>query len=113
MASIYENVLYQDLLNAGMDSGLEREYRFDPERKFAADLAYPGHKILIEVEGGTRIPGGGRHNRADGFETDCQKYNRAQALGYKVLRYTVDMIARREPEKDLAIILKGGLLHEE
>jgi len=66
------------------------EYRFDPKRRWRADFAIPGKKILIECEGGTWT--NGRHNRGDGFEKDCEKYNAASEQGWTILRYTKQMI---------------------
>jgi len=63
----------------------EREYRFDPERKWRADFLIEP-KILVEVEGGTYS--GGRHTRGKGFEADCLKYNRATTLGFKLYRFS-------------------------
>jgi hypothetical protein len=63
----------------------EREFQFDPTRKWKADFIV-ADTILVEVEGGTRRCG--RHTRHDGFEKDCEKYNKAALLGYVVLRFT-------------------------
>jgi very-short-patch-repair endonuclease len=67
----------------------EREYRFC-ERRWRFDFAYPEQKIGIECEGGTWA--GGRHTRGSGFEKDCEKYNQAAIMGWKVLRFTKGMI---------------------
>lgn len=69
---------------------LEREYRFHPERKWRADFAHPGTQTLIEVEGGTWSHG--RHNRAQGYAGDCDKYNHATLMGWSVFRLTRDML---------------------
>lgn len=68
----------------------EKEFQFNPNRKFRADFKIKGFPILVEVEGGTRTQG--RHTRHDGFEKDCIKYNSACALGYFVLRGTTEMV---------------------
>ena len=62
----------------------EREYRFNPNRRWRADFAIPAYKILIEVEGGTWS--GGRHSQGAGFEKDCEKYAYAGLDGWLVLR---------------------------
>jgi len=80
-----------------------REFRFCPDRAFRADFAFPEQKLLIEVEGGTRS--NGRHNRAMGFSVDCIKYNLAAQLGYRVLRYTTEMVARGAADLQVAQIL--------
>lgn len=63
-----------------------REYRFSSTRRWRADFAWPDQKVIVEVEGG--IYSHGRHVRAAGFVKDCDKYNAAIALGYKVYRFT-------------------------
>jgi very-short-patch-repair endonuclease len=68
------------------------EYRFHETRKWRFDFAYPERQIAIEVEGGTWQ--NGRHNRAKGYESDCEKYNTAALRGWTVLRFTGDMIKR-------------------
>lgn len=68
----------------------EKEYRFHPVRKWRFDFAYPVEKIAIEAEGA--IWANGRHTRGSGFNKDCEKYNAAAILGWRVLRYTTSNI---------------------
>ena len=81
----------------------EREYAFVPGRKFRADFYIPAAKLLVEVEGGTWIAG--RHSRGVGMAKDCGKYNLATRLGYRLLRYTTDMVERGDALEDLESIL--------
>lgn len=67
-----------------------REFRFALPRLFRADFAWPGQMILAEIEGGVWT--GGRHTRGSGFTADCEKYNIAAALGYRVFRFTGDQV---------------------
>jgi len=67
-----------------------REYKFHHSRKWRADFAWPESKLLVEIEGGTRQ--NGRHNRHEGYEADCEKYNTAQIAGFTVLRFTGEMV---------------------
>jgi hypothetical protein len=62
------------------------EYRFAPPRRWRFDVAWPGRKLAVEIEGGGFI--GGRHSRGTGMEDDCEKYAEAMALGWRVLRVT-------------------------
>ena len=73
------------------------EYKFHALRKWRFDRAWPDHFIAVEIEGG--IYSGGRHVRGKGFENDCEKYNLAQRLGWKVYRFTSSMITTIEVEK--------------
>ncbi len=63
-----------------------REYQFHPTRKWRLDFAFPDHMLALEVEGG--VFSGGRHVRPQGFTEDCEKYNEAILLGWRVLRVT-------------------------
>ena len=75
-----------------------QEYKFHPKRKWRFDYVIipQDDKIAIEFEGGTWS--NGRHTRGKGYANDCEKYNAAQCLGWRVLRYTSDML-KNEPEK--------------
>ena len=64
----------------------EREYQFHPERGWAFDFAFIQQKVAVEMEGGTWS--GGRHVRGEGYANDCEKYNAAVELGWRLLRYT-------------------------
>jgi very-short-patch-repair endonuclease len=64
----------------------EREYRFDPKRRWRFDFAWPAQLVAVEVEGGSWV--NGRHTRGSGFAEDCRKYNEAACLGWRVLRVT-------------------------
>jgi hypothetical protein len=90
----------------------EHEVAFHPDRKWRFDMAWPEHRVALEVEGGAFVKGGGRHNRGAGFIRDIAKYNAAALLGWVVLRTipsklakpaTVrmvrDMLAQRELEQ--------------
>ena len=61
------------------------EYRFNPDRKWRFDFAYPDIKLAIEVEGGIWIQG--RHSRGKGMLADMEKYNWATIHGWRILRY--------------------------
>lgn len=83
--------LERELLFALRVAGLkvpqpELEFRFHASRKWRFDLAWPDRRLAVEVEGG--IWASGRHNRAPGFIADCDKYNEAALLGWRVLRVT-------------------------
>lgn len=69
---------------------LESEYRFHAERKWRADFAHVPSRTLLEIEGGLHIYG--RHNRAEGFAADCEKYLEAALAGWRVLRLTYQQL---------------------
>lgn len=69
-----------------------REYQFakDIGRKWRSDFAVIEKLLLIEVEGG--VHSGGRHVRGVGYTKDIEKYNQATMMGWRLLRFTPDMI---------------------
>jgi very-short-patch-repair endonuclease len=68
----------------------EREFIFAPGRQYRADFRLG--RVLVEVEGGMWVPGGGRHQRGAGFSRDVEKYELARSLGYEVIRLTPEAI---------------------
>jgi very-short-patch-repair endonuclease len=85
----------------------EREFLFAAEigRKFRADFAFPNDRLLVEIEGGSWT--NGRHNRGYGFELDCEKYNIATYLGWRLLRYSTDMVTGGGAIQNVRRILAG------
>jgi hypothetical protein len=72
------------LQNVGI--AYESEYRFHSDRRFRFDFAIPDKKIAIEYEGlGYKKTG---HTTSEGYTSNCEKYNLATSLGWKVYRYT-------------------------
>jgi len=83
---------------------LEREVQFHPERKWRFDFAHRAARVAIEIEGGlhssrrANVRGksmlivGGRHNSAEGFMGDCEKYAAATFQGWAVIRLAADHI---------------------
>jgi very-short-patch-repair endonuclease len=76
---------------------LEREYRFHHERRWRADFAHVGARVLIEIEGGIWV--NGRHNRAAGFNADLEKYLAAGLGGWRVFRFGPDQITLENVER--------------
>jgi very-short-patch-repair endonuclease len=66
----------------------EREYRCHPTRRWRFDLAWPAHRLALEIDGGQWAAGGGRHNQ-DG---DREQRNQAACLEWRVLRYSPAML---------------------
>lgn len=81
---------------------LEREYRFDPKRRWRADFAHLRTRCLIEVEGGIWV--NGRHNRAAGFNADLEKYLEAGLAGWRVFRLGPDQIQFAYIERLVALL---------
>jgi very-short-patch-repair endonuclease len=87
-----------------------RQWQFHPERKWKFDFAFRGEKIAIEVEGGiySRVQGG--HTRGKGYELNLEKYNAAVKLGWRVLRYSTDMVLAGTAMADVLELLKQEAL---
>jgi hypothetical protein len=66
---------------------LEEEYKFHEARKWRFDWCIPSLKIAIEYEGINSAKS--RHTTMKGYTGDSNKYNSAQARGYRVIRLTV------------------------
>lgn len=90
----------------------KKEFKFS-ERKFKFDFAIVVNaemKIAIEYEGlGLRTDKSGNvdksgHTSPTGYTSNCQKYNLATCLGWKLLRYTA--LNYKELESDLNKLLK-------
>lgn len=80
---------YLDILAPGLPM-IHSEYHFAPDRKWRFDFAYPFAKVAIEIEGVTFKSG--RHQRPAGYAADCEKYNAAVVNGWRILRFTGDML---------------------
>ncbi len=85
----YEDMLYNHIRWAELPLP-EREYRFASPRKWRFDFAWVDLKIAVEVEGGVWTRG--RHTRGEGFMGDIEKYNKAAELGWRLFRYSTDMV---------------------
>lgn len=66
------------------------EHRFDTSRRWRFDRAWVDLKLAVEIEGGTWSKG--RHSRGAGMRKDAEKYNAAILQGWRVLRFTGDMV---------------------
>jgi hypothetical protein len=66
--------------------------------------------VAVEIEGVTKWGGAkniGRHQTASGYGKDCEKYNHANDLGWRVYRYTQDMITTEAVEQVRDALMKG------
>lgn len=63
-----------------------RQYRFHDERRWSFDFCWPDHRLALELEGFGAGGGGGRHHLPAGIIEDCEKFNAALLLGWRVLR---------------------------
>lgn len=100
--SALEEGLNIELRHAGLNP--RRQHRFC-ERRWLFDFAWPDIKLAVEVDGGTWV--GGRHTRPQGFAKDCEKLNRATMDGWRVLRYTGEMVRSGEALQQIRDAVKA------
>lgn len=67
---------------------LVTELKFAPDRKWRFDWAIPALMVAVEYEGIFSTKS--RHTTNSGFTADTDKYNRAQQLGWRVIRFTAN-----------------------
>lgn len=96
MSKLEEKVA-SDLKALGLMDGCKRQYRFHPERKWAADFAWPevydhdgepcNLHLMLEVNGGTYIRGSNRgaHSRGPRQRQDYEKWTEASLLGWTLI----------------------------
>lgn len=84
-----EALLARQLRAVGIND-YTREFKFAPGRRFRFDFAWWTQRVAVECEGG--IWTGGAHTRGKHYESDCEKYNLAALLGWRVFRFTSGMI---------------------
>ena len=66
------------------------EHTFHPKRKWRFDYAFLNEKVAVEVDGGQWKAFGGRHSR----DADRHKINSATVLGWRVLRFSPEMLKK-------------------
>ncbi|MCP4541226.1 MAG: DUF559 domain-containing protein [Chloroflexi bacterium] len=65
----------------------------------AFDFAWWDEEVLLELDGGQRVRGGGRHNS----DTDRWKTLEAQALGWRVLHVSYTML-KADPARVMRVL---------
>lgn len=74
----------------------QEEYMFHPKRKWRFDLAWPEHRLAVEIEGGIWLQTSeGRskgHANPKRFLDDIEKYNEAALAGFRLIRVTPEMV---------------------
>ena len=81
------------------------EHRFHKTRRWRFDVAILSINVAIEYEG--IVGHKSRHTSITGYTKDCEKYNNAAILGWKVLRYTA--LNYEDLKKDLVKVLSQDI----
>lgn len=87
-----EDMLWRRIDDAVLPIPIKQFYWARPERQFRSDFAYVAERLLLEVDGGIWMPGGGGHSHPMHLETQHHRDNLAVILGYRLLRFTEKMI---------------------
>lgn len=91
-----------------------REHLFHPRRLWRLDLAWPEERLAVEIEGLSRGRKS-RHTQPAGYQGDCEKYNAALLLGWRLLRYTPRDLDKRPysvvEEVVTALLISPGRYH--
>lgn len=81
------------------------EFRFHETRKWRYDLALVEQRILIDIDGGSWLPGKKSHTSGKGFERDRLKDCAATLRAWRVFRFTPKQIASGDAALYLAYAL--------
>lgn len=65
-------------------------------RQFRADFAWPAFKLLVEIQGGLWMRGGGGHSHPMHIEGDIEKQQCAVLLGWHLFPVTSDHVKHGE-----------------
>lgn len=89
-------------------------HQFDLVRKWKFDFAWPDVHIAVEIEGGiwrgrgrgsqTSANTGGAHSHPLNILRDIEKYNAAARAGWRIIRFTPDMVKKGEAIAFLATV---------
>ena len=87
-------------------------HEFAKGRDWAFDFAWPALMVAVECEGIVRPRQGesvGRHQTADGFHKDLEKYGAAQERGWTVVRVSRRMVTSGEALRMTEVALKQAI----
>jgi len=73
------------------ESLVETEFKFHPVRRWRFDYAIPEIKLAVEYQGHAGFVGkfgASGHSSIKGITNDCEKFNQAVGLGWRVLAFT-------------------------
>ncbi len=69
---------------------LHTEVKVIKHRRFQSDIAFPEFRLAVEIDGGTWLSKGGYH----GSDSDREKLNLYTLAGWRIMRYSADMMLR-------------------
>lgn len=90
--NVGEELFWQQLADAKIQGGFEKQFKFDPNRGFEADFGHKKAKLLVEIDGG--IYTGQAHGSITGILKGMERSNHAAMHGYRMLRFTPDQVTK-------------------
>jgi len=100
-----EYPIFKAIITQTLKRSVVKEYRFHPKRKWMFDFAVPELMLAIEIEGGIFAQKRLGHSSGAAIKKDMEKYNMAQLMGWKVLRYMPEQTG--ECMRDLETVKRG------
>jgi hypothetical protein len=82
------------------------EYAHIPGRRFRLDIAWPAHRVGLEIQGGLWIKAA--HSTATGIKRDMEKRNLGIVAGWKVLECEPRELCTAAMAELIKTVLKGG-----
>ena len=101
-----EYPIFREIIKQTLKRSVVKEFKFHPKRKWLFDFAVPDLKIAVEIEGGIFAQKRLGHSTGAAIKKDMEKYNAAQLMGWKVLRYMPEQDG--ECMRDLEIVKRGN-----
>lgn len=86
-----ELALVAQARHAGPPEPVE-QFRAIAGRRFRWNLAWPEHRLLVEIQGGVYAGREGAHTSVKGYEEDCEKRSLAAISGWRVIECTGDQV---------------------
>jgi very-short-patch-repair endonuclease len=85
----------------------ETQFYFAAEikRRFSSDFAWPEFRLLVEIQGGIWMRGGGGHSHPMHIEKDVERQQVATLLGWHLLPVTTDQVRKGEAIEILIRVL--------
>ena len=87
----------------------QRQFKFDPERKWRFDFAWPYVKVAVEIDGGVFQAQATGHRSIDGIVSSMEKSNAAAMQGWCLLRYHANDLDQR-PAQVVAMVQSAILI---
>lgn len=86
---------------------LKREFRFHEKRRWRLDFCHESSKTAIEIDGGIWVKSG--HSSGTGISRDIEKSNELEYMGYRLFRFTGDMITTENLKRLMGFIAQNAV----